>query len=619
MMDTKPSVLHRVPRSRWSLALLVFLTAIAAALPLILPAAAAPAAHAHSQPLSDTAAVQAPASVAGSSVMLFQANLSGAAEAPPAGPLTDTQASGWALMALNTEGMTPTLYYRVMVNDIDNITMAHIHEAPVGVSGGVRHWLYDGSVPFDPQNPVSGTVELSDEDVSKLMAGVFYVNVHTEEHPGGEIRGQLEPWTPPTSFHALLLGRNEVPARETDAEGVAMFTLNGDSLDYEIHVRDIMSITMSHIHRGWPNQNGGVIHWLWGEQGETRPFGPGNPISGTITGLTAQDMVDLLTGYYYVNVHTDRYPPGEIRGQIGGAHAFEAVLSGDNEVPPVGPVDTPASGRAVLVLSADTSTLHYRITVDDIMSITMSHIHRAPPDENGPVVHWLYDGSVPFDPAHPVSGTIPFSPTSVLDMIEGTYYVNVHTEDHPGGEIRGQISDFAPPETLTVPLSGQQEVPESETDASGVAKLTLDPLINRLFYQVEVSDIMSITMSHFHEGMAGTNGPVRHWLFPHATDRPGTIDNNAFAPGEPIGGGIYLDGDSLLDLLTNFYYVNVHTERYPPGELRGQVVLDPSVPTAISLQTIGAVPAVPVLPLTLAALGLTALAGAGLALARRRR
>jgi CHRD domain-containing protein len=207
--------------------------------------------------------------------------------------------------------------------------------------------------------------------------------------------------------------------------------------------------------------------------------------------------------------------------------------------------------------------------VDDIMSITMAHIHRAPPDENGPVVHWLYDGSVPFDPAHPVSGTIPFSPTSVLDMIEGTYYVNVHTEDHPGGEIRGQVSDFAPPETLTVPLSGQQEVPPRETDASGVAKLTLDPLINRLFYQVEVSDIMSITMSHFHEGMAGTNGPVRHWLFPHAPDRPGTIDNNAFAPGEPIGGGIYLDGDSLLDLLTNFYYVNVHTERYPPGELRG--------------------------------------------------
>jgi hypothetical protein len=43
------------------------------------------------------------------------------------------------------------------------------------------------------------------------------------------------------------------------------------------------------------------------------------------------------------------------------------------------------------------------------------------------------------------------------------------------------------------------------------------------------------------------------------------------------------------------------------------------VPTAISLQTIGAVPAVPVLSLTLAALGLTALAGVGLALARRRR
>jgi hypothetical protein len=28
------------------------------------------------------------------------------------------------------------------------------------------------------------------------------------------------------------------------------------------------------------------------------------------------DVLNLLTGYYYVNVHTQEYPPGEIRGQI---------------------------------------------------------------------------------------------------------------------------------------------------------------------------------------------------------------------------------------------------------------------------------------------------------------
>jgi hypothetical protein len=45
-------------------------------------------------------------------------------------------------------------------------------------------------------------------------------------------------------------------------------------------------------------------------------FGPGNPVGGG-NGLSAPDLVDLLTGYYYVNVHTAAVASGEIRGQIG--------------------------------------------------------------------------------------------------------------------------------------------------------------------------------------------------------------------------------------------------------------------------------------------------------------
>ena len=57
--------------------------------------------------------------------------------------------------------------------------------------------------------------------------------------------------------------------------------------------------------------------------GRVRAFDAAHPISGVIT-LTAPNLVDLLTGYYYVNVHTTANPGGEIRGQIGGARRARA-------------------------------------------------------------------------------------------------------------------------------------------------------------------------------------------------------------------------------------------------------------------------------------------------------
>jgi hypothetical protein len=45
-------------------------------------------------------------------------------------------------------------------------------------------------------------------------------------------------------------------------------------------------------------------------------FDPDHPVGSGVT-LNAENLVDLLTGYYYVNVHTEGYPSGQIRGQVG--------------------------------------------------------------------------------------------------------------------------------------------------------------------------------------------------------------------------------------------------------------------------------------------------------------
>ncbi|WP_435177701.1 CHRD domain-containing protein [Halorussus sp. AFM4] len=134
------------------------------------------------------------------------------------------------------------------------------------------------------------------------------------------------------------------------------------------------------------------------------------------------------------------------RGSVGAA-TFGAWLTGANEVPPV---ETDAFGFAGFAVAADRSSIDYWLAVADIESVEESHVHKGPPDLNGNVVAYL------FGPAErPVSGTgllasgtltdedMIWPLTGVRDMVAQmraeNVYVNVHTTDHPEGEIRGQI------------------------------------------------------------------------------------------------------------------------------------------------------------------------------------
>jgi hypothetical protein len=64
--------------------------------------------------------------------------------------------------------------------------MAHFHgPAEPGKNAGV-------AVPFkDPASGAEGSATLTDAQAADLMAGKYYINVHTAANPGGEIRGQV--------------------------------------------------------------------------------------------------------------------------------------------------------------------------------------------------------------------------------------------------------------------------------------------------------------------------------------------------------------------------------------------------------------------------------------------
>jgi hypothetical protein len=69
-------------------------------------------------------------------------------------------------------------------------SMAHIHEAPVGKNGPVIITLEKMG---DDEWLVPAGAKLTDTQYEAFRAGNLYVNVHSAEHKGGEIRTQLKP------------------------------------------------------------------------------------------------------------------------------------------------------------------------------------------------------------------------------------------------------------------------------------------------------------------------------------------------------------------------------------------------------------------------------------------
>ncbi|HEX7174515.1 MAG TPA: PQQ-dependent sugar dehydrogenase [Pyrinomonadaceae bacterium] len=124
---------------------------------------------------------------------LFVANLTGAQEVPP----NNSAATGTATLTLATDGATARITL-----DFDGLssqqTDAHVHgPAAPGASAGILFDLPDGDF-SDFQ------ITLTPQQVAELRAGRLYVNVHSQNFPGGEIRGQFGgPTSAPTSANPI--------------------------------------------------------------------------------------------------------------------------------------------------------------------------------------------------------------------------------------------------------------------------------------------------------------------------------------------------------------------------------------------------------------------------------
>ncbi len=334
-------------------------------------------------------------------------------------------------------------------------------------------------------------------------------------------------------YPTLLNGNQEVPAVNSPGFGGGRIVIDTDAntLSYEVTFGSLSAPeAAAHIHGpANPGANAGVAVAL--------PLG--NPKIGVWNYPQALEA-DILAGRMYVNIHTAAFPGGEIRGQITSNAAF---LDGAQEVPPVATI---GQGAGVFQVDTQTNELRYYVVYNGLSSAeTAAHLH-------GFALHGTNAGvRYPLPLGSPKVGIINYAESDEEAILTGRLYVNIHTVNNPGGEIRGQIVP------QVVPLNGAQEVPANGSTAAGVGLVSYDPQTDALSYDVRVAGLSAAeTAAHIHGFAArGANAGVQVGI-PLGARKFGVWNFGAANQNAVLGG---------------FSYFNIHSAAFPGGEIRGQI------------------------------------------------
>ncbi len=252
---------------------------------------------------------------------------------------------------------------------------------------------------------------------------------------------------------------------------------------------------------------------------------------------------------------------------------FTATHSGSQEVPANG-----STGTGIIrgVYNDVNNTIYYRIDFSGLSSGTrFGHLHAAAPaGVNAPVIYG-YTGFPVGVTAGSFIGSNVFTEGEETALKAGLVYSNIHTINFGGGEIRAQIN-LGPASTATYTFtnaySGLNEVPPNASTATGTITGTYEPISNTIFYSLNFTGLTGTTVAgHLHApGLIGVNAPVIYGYrgFPTGVTSGSFTSFNIISEAEEL-------------FLTNGQiYSNIHTNVFPGGELRAQIVLD-RAPTII--------------------------------------
>lgn len=237
---------------------------------------------------------------------------------------------------------------------------------------------------------------------------------------------------------------------------------------------------------------------------------------------------------------------------------YEALMDGEQVVEPV---ETTNSATAALWIAGD-DAMCLQIERHQGPGVTTAALYQGDYGEIGTLV-------IEFDAGRgDTSCTLDVEQELIQAIVDepDDFYLQFGTRAHPEGELRGQI--HLPPEQAYIRIqSGPDDVvpgpgePEARAFTLVIPTGVEDELC--VYTDIEVLSEPPTTI-HIHEGAPGETGEV---VF--------TLDE-----GTPSGRSVHcdrgVDADRLANLFTNptSYYMDVHTETYPDGAIRGNAVID---------------------------------------------
>lgn len=256
---------------------------------------------------------------------------------------------------------------------------------------------------------------------------------------------------------------------------------------------------------------------------------------------------------------------------------YEAALSGAEELPPV---LTDAAGALTLSRAGD------QVIVTGSFeglgsAYTASHLHLGYAGASGPVL-------LPLSPTVDTEGrggvfeaganTFTLGVDQLAALDERRVYVNVHSETHPSGEIRGQVL----PESdahLTGRLLSRNQATYTLTPGSGGVAVEIDGSTAVLTGSFQGTE-GPVFAAHFHFGRVG-----------HVVEPPMIV--LAMELADEGHSGVFTAAANTYELtpeqrhafLADSVYVNVHSEAHGVGELRAQVLAAPNRAPAPPLLT----------------------------------
>lgn len=245
----------------------------------------------------------------------FFAYLSGAQE----NPAVATSATGYARVVLNES--TQTINYTVVYTGLSSAqTAGHIHTAALGVNGPVTIGF---AVVGGTAGTITGSSAITAPQIATLRAHGMYVNIHTTNNAGGEIRGQLGVKRPVdfdgdgrTDYSVLRWTGTVAPQpmafwNKNSTTGTEISATWGDAArdfpapgDYDGDGRDDFAIFRAGANPGdqsafWvlTSGNSTVLYFAWGRKGSTTGSNPSDsPLARDYDGDGITDVAVVRRG-----------------------------------------------------------------------------------------------------------------------------------------------------------------------------------------------------------------------------------------------------------------------------------------------------------------------------------